>query len=115
MYSYITDLHAIDMGYYVFAQNPANYSVRTLYVPVGTVGSYQADTKWSDYFGSIVEMTTSAGDVDGDGVVGISDLSALIDLLLMGGEINPGADVDGDGEVTIADVSALIDILLDAN
>ena len=53
------------------------------------------------------------GDVNGDGEIGISDVSALIDMLLgtgTGFEVN--ADVDDDGEVAISDVTALIDILL---
>ena len=54
------------------------------------------------------------GDVDHDGSVGISDVSALIDYLL--GAESSGcaicADVDEDGAVNIADLSALIDILL---
>lgn len=55
------------------------------------------------------------GDLDGDGTIGIGDVSELIDLLLSGtGQYDYFiADVNQDGEVTIADVSALIDILLD--
>lgn len=56
-----------------------------------------------------------SGDVDGDGEVSISDVSALIDYLLTdnpGGISLENADVDGDGEVDIADVAHLIDILL---
>ena len=56
------------------------------------------------------------GDVNGDGVVNIEDLSALIDLLL---ESDPmfkhRYDVNGDGSLTISDVSALIDKLLSMN
>ncbi len=53
------------------------------------------------------------GDVNGDGNVNISDVAALIDLLLGGGTINnPAADCNGDSNVTIADVTALIDFLL---
>ena len=54
------------------------------------------------------------GDVDGDGEVTITDVSGLIDILLMGSASSApaGADVDGNGEVTITDVSALIDYLL---
>ena len=56
VYSYITDLSSISMGSNVFYRNPANYEERTLYVPLGTSAAYQADTLWSAYFGSIVEM-----------------------------------------------------------
>ena len=53
------------------------------------------------------------GDVNGDGNVTISDVTALIDLLLGGGTINnPAADCNGDTNVTISDVTALIDFLL---
>ncbi len=54
------------------------------------------------------------GDVDNDGEVGISDVSALTDYLLgAGNEINMlAADVDEDGEIGISDVSVLIDMLL---
>ena len=53
------------------------------------------------------------GDVNGDGSVTISDVTALIDLLLGGGTIdNPAADCNNDTNVTISDVTALIDYLL---
>ena len=53
------------------------------------------------------------GDVNGDGSVTISDVTALIDLLLGGDTIiNPAADCNGDTNVTISDVTALIDYLL---
>ena len=53
------------------------------------------------------------GDVDGDGHVKISDVTALIDLLL-GGDTsnNKAADVNKDGKVDISDVTTLIDLLL---
>ncbi len=57
VYSYIADPSAIEMpSYYVFSLYPANYGNRTLHVPTGSVAAYQADSRWSDYFGSIVEM-----------------------------------------------------------
>lgn len=55
------------------------------------------------------------GDVDGDGTVGISDISALIDYMLSGdatGVNIDAVDCDQDGNVGISDVSALIDYLL---
>jgi hypothetical protein len=55
-YSYVTDPSSISMGSSVFSRYPYNYSSRTLYVPAGTSAAYQADTRWSDYFGQIVEM-----------------------------------------------------------
>lgn len=53
------------------------------------------------------------GDADGDGEVGINDVSVIIDYLLSGGEINEmNADMDQSGNVEINDVAVLIDYLL---
>lgn len=56
VYSHICDPSMISMGDEVFNRSPNNYDERTLYVPTGSLAAYQADNKWSDYFGSIVEM-----------------------------------------------------------
>ena len=86
------------------------YRVRAHYVN-GT------QSAWSN-----VETVTLAGsavvigDVDGDGAVRIADVTALIDFMLTGAEINQdNADINGDTNISIADVTALIDILLYAN
>lgn len=58
------------------------------------------------------------GDVDDDGEVAISDVTALIDALLQGdySAINEGnADYDEDGDISISDVSMIIDYLLTKN
>ena len=58
------------------------------------------------------------GDVNHDRSVTISDVTALIDMLLSGGDsvyCPICADVDGMNGVTIADVTALIDMLLSGN
>ena len=55
------------------------------------------------------------GDVNGNGVVTISDVTDLIDYLLSGnasGVNLTAADCDLDGGITISDVTALIDFLL---
>jgi hypothetical protein len=56
------------------------------------------------------------GDVNGDGEISISDINAIIDVLLGGSANNADlqrrADVNGDGEVSISDINAVIDILL---
>ena len=57
------------------------------------------------------------GDVDHDGKVDISDVTALIDYLLSGNNdiCSVCADMDGSGTVDIADVTDLIDLLLGGN
>ena len=55
------------------------------------------------------------GDVNSDGNVTISDVTALIDLLLVDTDRSAFltvADVNDSGEITISDVTALIDLLL---
>ena len=117
VYCDIPDPSAIWMGTYVFArygENGYDYNGRVLHVPAGTVEAYQADSRWSEFFERIVE-NTPAGDVDGNGHVTITDVTALIDLLLSGNTSladHPGADVDNNGQININDVTVLIDILL---
>lgn len=63
----------------------------------------------------VVTVYTEPGDVNSDGYVNISDVTALIDYLLSG---NPssvnltGADCNDDGSINISDVTTLIDFLL---
>ena len=53
------------------------------------------------------------GDVNHDGMVNISDVTALIDSLLSGvGGCEICGDVNADGLLNISDVTALIDSLL---
>ena len=60
-----------------------------------------------------VDMTASTrGDVNGDGSVNISDVTALIDILLSGEAPPQSADCNQDSSVNISDVTALIDYLL---
>jgi hypothetical protein len=75
-----------------------------------------------DYFAldnvAVAGLLVIPGDVDGDGVVNINDVTMLIDYLLSGDATTvflAAADVDGDGEVNISDVTALIDYLLSGN
>lgn len=51
------------------------------------------------------------GDVNNDGEVNVSDVNAVVDLILSSG-YNPIGDVNGDGEVNVSDVNALIDLIL---
>ena len=53
------------------------------------------------------------GDVNGDGKVNVSDVSALINMIMGITPMNQDlADVNGDGKVNVSDVSALINIIL---
>ena len=52
------------------------------------------------------------GDVTGDGQVDISDVNAVINMMLGKQSATPAADVTGDGQVDIADVNAVINLML---
>ncbi len=59
------------------------------------------------------ELDAIPGDVNGDGRVNVSDVSALINMILgLTTMDNYRADVNGDGRVNVSDVSALINIIL---
>ncbi len=56
---------------------------------------------------------TITGDVNGDGRINVSDVAALINMILGLEAMNQSsADVNGDDKVNVSDVSALINIIL---
>ena len=70
------------------------------------------------YYGSEEQFTTdkSSGDVNGDGKVNVSDVTALVNMIL--GVIPKDeavADVNGDGKINVSDVTALVNIILGIN
>lgn len=80
----------------------------------GTVVSSSGTVVKNQYV-VISKPTVVRGDVDGDGSVGIADVTKLIDYLLNGDSTGvnlTAADCDQDGNVTVADVTRLIDYLL---
>ena len=88
------------------------YDRATLYVPYGTKNEYCSVAPW-DYFYRIIEMSPQGGingDVNGDGVVDISDVVAIISHKA-GTESTDRADVNCDGVVDISDIVAAINII----
>ena len=61
---------------------------------------------------SLFEHTAIVGDINGDGVVDIADVNAVINMMLGKVESVPAADINGDGHVDIADVNAVINAML---
>ena len=116
VYSYITDLNNVTNVYGSFGvgYNYHDYSGRTLHVPRGTAQAYQANNSWAHFFGTIVEMVIP-GDINGNGVANVADLTDLISMILnqiANIEDHPDADVNGDGVINISDVTDLIYLLL---
>ena len=86
----------------------------TLYVPKGTVDRYKNADEWKTFFFiSDDETEPSDGDVNGDGKINVSDVTALINMIMGITTMDEAsADVNGDGKVNVSDVSALINIIL---
>lgn len=62
-------------------------------------------------FSTIAAEPTVTGDVNGDGVVDIADINAIINAILTSEKPNT-CDVNGDGVIDIADVNTVINIIL---
>ena len=95
--------------------NPApNRLNATLYVPKESLEAYRTANEWKK-FNTIVPIE-DVGDVNGNGMIDIADVTELIDQLLTGEFTNiPYSDIDLDGSITISDVTELIDRLLSGN
>ena len=89
----------------------------TLTIPYGAIIIYTLpdDVHELNFHYTIGGADILYGDVDLDGKIGIADVTALIDLILVGGEAPAEADVDQNGEIGISDVTELIDMILTGN
>ena len=90
-----------------------------LHVPIGCKGTYQAAPVWDEFFNVTADLPNdnpvTPGDVDGDNKVDVSDVNAVINIILKTKttEDYPNyADVNGDGKVDVADVNAIINMIL---
>ena len=100
-----------------YAFTYAQFNNAYVYVPIQSYNNYRTADTWSKFrnlYGIEFPAEIILGDVDGDGNVGIADVTALIDYILDSNSsiILEAADVDGDGNIGIADVTAIIDIML---
>ena len=61
----------------------------------------------------LLSLQKSNGDVNGDGKVNVSDVTALVNMILGLSQKNEfTADIDGNGVVNVSDVTALINLIL---
>ena len=104
------------------------YRYTTLHVLPKSLEAYQSAFGWKE-FGQILGDVVIGipGDVDGDGVITISDANSVIEVIINGGNKGHGhnhapqrdssegiyGDVNGDGSVTIADFNFIINIILE--
>lgn len=95
----------------------SHFSSATLAVRPGGKRRYEQTYVWQNFTNiiesdALIEVETEPGDVNGDGNINVSDVAALINLLLSGAAPTDGADVNQDGSVNVSDVAALISYLL---
>ena len=82
------------------------------------VKAYYADGTESDW-SNVEEVTLfenghgyERGDANHDGAINISDVTAVINAVVAGGEVCPiCGDVNGDGEINVSDVTAMINLV----
>lgn len=112
---------------YVYELDSTNYTIEGLTPEAVYEVQVQAKmgnntSDWTDivYFITLMQpVEILPGDVNKDGVITIKDVTALIDAILSGYEMDEtdgyspdNANVNGDYAITIKDVTALIDMLL---
>ena len=80
----------------------------------GTDYEFTMPSSGSIAINAMITSDILLGDINSDGIVSIDDVTALIDLLLGGHDVDniDAADVNGDNNIGIDDVTALIDLLL---
>ena len=104
------------------------YPNTTLHVFPESLEAYQSAPIWKCLFSQILGdiVIGIPGDVDGDGMITISDANSVIEVIVNGGNKGHGhnhapqrvssegiyGDVNGDGIVSISDLNAVIDIIL---
>ena len=101
-------------NYWNTNNKPLEVGTHTLTWTYSKDGSYNPA---GDFFAisqvSLYIPTVTRGDVNGDGVINVTDVTMLITMAMNEtGADNPAADVNGDGVVNITDVTTLITSVL---
>jgi len=93
----------------------AAYNRAQLLVPRQFVDAYTAADYWYKFAHINGWGSAGRGDIDGDGVVSIRDVTTLIDAILNGNNVGiyfESADVNINGRLDIGDVTTIVDMLL---
>ena len=90
----------------------------TLYVPKGTKTAYQTASVWKN-FKNIVEIEeeepATPGDITGDGIVNVGDITTIASMILDESLMNDAADINNDGIVNVGDITTLVSMILGSN
>ena len=91
------------------------YTNATLFVPKGSEDAYKTAEKWKKFIHIVgIDVHTDVCDVNGDGVVNISDLNNVVNDILSG-KGDSSMDVNGDGSVNISDINIIVQSILTSN
>ena len=91
------------------------YTEAVLFVPKGSEAAYMLADKWKRFIHIVgIDVHTDACDVNGDGVVNISDLNNVVNDILSG-KGDSLMDVNGDGSVNISDINIIVQSILTSN
>lgn len=105
IYCHIKDPCYVDLGTAIFLNVP--HSKCRLFVPKGTRQIYSQANQWKEF------IIREYGDVTGDGNINVSDVTALVNMIL--GVIPrdmDATDINNDTKVNVSDVTALINHIL---
>jgi hypothetical protein len=110
IHTQITNPANVTLGDYVFYGVPKNTC--KLYVPRGSLQLYKKADQWKDFL-NIEQEGGLIGDVNGDGKVNVTDVTALVNMILgvIPKDLTAG-DINGDGKLNVTDVTALVNIIL---
>ena len=93
-----------------------NKSNFTIYVPKPVVSAYKAAEIWKDYKIVGYDNYVIYGDVDGDDIVNVSDVTALVSRTVGSASYTiEHCDINYDNVVDVSDITALIAIMLGGN
>ena len=112
IFNYINHPTDVALGSNVFAS--VSEPLCTLHVIRGRANEYRNTDQWRSF--NIIddlEAPLLPGDVNGDGRVNVTDVTALVNMILgVIAKNEQTADVNGDGRVNVSDVTALINLIL---
>ncbi len=80
------------------------YKVKAIYID-------ESESDWSESKTVKLAAETLVGDINGNGIVDVSDVTALVNAIL-NSTTDSVCDVDANGEVNVSDVTTLVNIIL---
>ena len=89
----------------------------TLFVPSESKDLYQSAEQWRDFFfiEDAIEEPATPGDITGDGIVNVGDITTIASMILDESLMNDAADINDDGVVNVGDITTLVSIILGSN